>query len=235
MGSKVLLLWLEGPMQSWGTSRTPLQRMTGQYPTKSGIWGMIFNALGWYGRQKEALRKIHDLPVRILGYQKSSVPILRDYQTMGGGFDENDPWQSVMTPRCENGKKPVNVGGTRIIVKHYLADARFAAFVRVPEEWADEIAEALVNPAGTLYLGRKACIPSAPLFAGLWESETEAEKRLEAYLKELDPETERRPVFEVREVGRYDPDGEVLLDNPTAFGGISECSPRYVAVRRLAA
>lgn len=230
--AKVLLLWLEGPMQAWSTSSALYRRPTEMFPTKSALWGMLFNALGWYGKQKKALAKVQHLPVRILGFQAPEQPVLRDYQTIGNGWDESDPWQNMMIPKREDGKKCVG-GGSKIVVKEYLCDARFAAFVSVPNDWEDALRSALANPAGSLYLGKKACLPSSPVFAGIYDSQTEAEAGLAVFLRErFETDEPVKPVFSVEEADKYDPDGISIMDNPMAFGGVTECGPRYVVVRQ---
>ena len=231
--AKILLLWLEGPMQAWSTSSALYRRPTEMFPTKSALWGLIFNALGWYGRQKEALARVRHLPVCIYGYQAPALPVLRDYQTIGIGWDESDPWESMMVPKKENGTKS-NGGGGRIVVKDYLCDARFAAFVSVPSDWEDDLRRGFANPAGTLYLGKKACLPSAPVYAGIYGTRKEAEAGLAAFLRyRYESEEAEEPFFSVEEADKYDPNGIMIADNPTAFGGVTECAPRYITVRRI--
>lgn len=43
-------MWLEGPLQSWGVNSKYGRRDTLQFPTKSGILGIILCAMGKGGR-----------------------------------------------------------------------------------------------------------------------------------------------------------------------------------------
>lgn len=46
MSQPYLLLWLEGPLQSWGHDSRFGRRETLHFPTKSGVLGMVCAALG---------------------------------------------------------------------------------------------------------------------------------------------------------------------------------------------
>ena len=48
-----ILMWLEAPLQSWGVNSKYQRRDTLNFPSKSGIMGIILSALGKTGEQKE--------------------------------------------------------------------------------------------------------------------------------------------------------------------------------------
>jgi CRISPR system Cascade subunit CasD len=87
--------------------------------------------------------------------------------------------------------------GTHIRYRHYLADAVYTLGVCVePEEeppTLDDLAQALKNPARPLFIGRKCCLPSTPLFLGL----TEASSALDALriLPRVERGSSRRPAL----------------------------------------
>lgn len=56
MDTAILRLTLSGPLQSWGDRSKFWNRQTQAFPTKSGIIGLIFCALGLGGPQKENLQ-----------------------------------------------------------------------------------------------------------------------------------------------------------------------------------
>lgn len=52
-----LLLWLEGPLQAWGHDSKFGVRNTLNFPTRSGILGLLCCAHGAGGEQREWLEK----------------------------------------------------------------------------------------------------------------------------------------------------------------------------------
>ena len=46
MSTSYLLLWLEAPLQSWGADSKFGRRDTLNFPTKSGVTGLLLCALG---------------------------------------------------------------------------------------------------------------------------------------------------------------------------------------------
>lgn len=227
---KVLALRLDAPLQAWCTDASFFGRKTEAWPSRSAVWGLICNAAGWYGSQKERLTRVADLPVTVLGCQSPNLPVLRDFQTIGSGYNEDEPWEDFMIPHRTDGQRPAGNSAARILVKEYVMDSVFGAFVTVPAEWADELARALQDPVGSPYLGRKCCIPAAPIFIGVYDAEDEA---IEAFRTEM-KERGRIPQFEVRECGKYDPDARVISDVPVEFGSKRKWRHRAVVVRTLA-
>ena len=53
--------------------------------------------------------------------------------------------------------------------RDYLQDACFTVFMSGPEEALRRCADALQSPKWPYFLGRKACVPTAPVFCGLTE------------------------------------------------------------------
>ncbi|APT93240.1 CRISPR-associated protein Cas5 [Corynebacterium phocae] len=135
----VLLLQLSGPLQAWGDSSRFVHRETRKEPTKSGIVGLLAAA---QGRPRAA--DVSDLVGLRFGTRVDQAGrLLKDFQT------EID-WR--------NGKaKPLTY-------RHYLADAKFLAGIEGTQEVIEGLAESIRNPGFPLFLGRRACTPSAPLF-----------------------------------------------------------------------
>ena len=59
---KFLTLWLEAPLQSWGCDSRFDARHTLDYPTKSGLYGLLLAASGDLGAQEELLGALADAP-----------------------------------------------------------------------------------------------------------------------------------------------------------------------------
>jgi CRISPR system Cascade subunit CasD len=178
-----LFLRLEGPLQAWGLRARWGERDTADAPSKSGVIGLLACALG-LRRDDPELRLLSDalrLGVRV------DLPgtRLRDYHTTGGGRYgdavhtggsrfHDDPYVGGVLSAEVDGKGRIKVkinAGTKepetdVSERHYLADASFLAAVQGPSELVARLAEAVQNPAWPCYLGRKACVPAAPLFAG---------------------------------------------------------------------
>src|SRR3954469_17094930 len=80
MGKPILLLRLEGPLQSWGTRSRWDVRDTAPEPTKSGIIGLLGCALGYplYDPRLEQLSNALRFGVRI----ENAGAVITDYQTV---------------------------------------------------------------------------------------------------------------------------------------------------------
>ncbi len=61
--TQYMLLWLEGPLQSWGGDSKFGVRDTLNFPTRSGILGLICCARGAAGPEVEWLAEMNNLPM----------------------------------------------------------------------------------------------------------------------------------------------------------------------------
>lgn len=155
--AKLLLMYLEGPLQSWGLRARWDVRDTGEEPTKSGIIGMLGCAFG-YKRGDRRLNELENalrLGVRV----ERTGSKLVDFQTVRG----------IM--RTADGRSKGKPGDPETIVspRTYLQDAAFLAVLDGPDTLLADCAEALQSPRWPIYLGRKACVPSRPVFETLTE------------------------------------------------------------------
>ena len=164
---RFLALRLEGPLQSWGFDSQYNRRNTSLMPTKSAIAGICCAALGLpRGSDKEKEFLASFVTVRMTSIAiprngtKKDLPVrrLQDYHTVqntrrASGAINND---CVLTNR------------------QYLTDAAFGVLLEGDAVLLVEIATALADPIWGIWLGRKTCIPSAPVFAGIKESREDA-------------------------------------------------------------
>jgi len=220
MRSRYLLLWLESPLQSWGHDSKFGRRDSLNFPTKSGIMGLVCCALGAGGEQKELLAEFSPLQQTILSFVRSRKQgeeevikldresLLRDFQMVGSGYDDKDPWQSLLIPKTRDGKKSVG-GGAKLTYRYYLQDAYFAVVLEIPKDKEDIITEAFKNPVWDLYLGRKSCVPTHFVYRDVFDSEDQAitaaqtiatEKELLEDFRVLDGEHEGHEVFSLTDV-----------------------------------
>lgn len=140
----VLLLRLAGPMQSWGTQSRFSIRETGLEPSKSGVIGLLCAALG---RPRTA--PLDDLTALRMGVRVDREGRLTyDFHTAqnllkaGGGIKDTEPSR-----------------------RYYLADARFLVALESTDlTLLHRLHTALYQPIWPLYLGRKAFVPSEPVW-----------------------------------------------------------------------
>ncbi len=162
--ANTLFLRLEGPMQSWGERGRWSIRDTAPYPTKSGVVGLLACALGY--NQDEPIRQLSEqieIGVRV---DQPGV-MMNDYHTVGGGYDSPQLLTAEGKPKKSSGKPH-----TEITERAYLHDASFRAAIRADANTIKQLADAVQNPYWVVYLGRKACPPSRPLFEGVGEYES---------------------------------------------------------------
>ena len=91
---------------------------------------------------------------------------MTDYHTVGARYDKEDPWQKRMIPTTADGKPR----GTDLTHRDYLSDSVFGAVLSGDDALVAEMAAALENPVWGVWLGRKSCIPTEPVFAGVFDS-----------------------------------------------------------------
>ncbi len=236
MADPWLLMWLEAPLQSWGADSRFGRRDSLDFPTRSGVLGLICCALGRGGEQREWLERMASYPQNVLAYVRAKTdterepekrmrePLLRDFHMVGSGYDDRDPWQTLLIPKTSEGKKAVG-GGTKMTYRYYLQDMAYAVVTPLPQEEAETIASALQNPCWDLYLGRKGCVPTDFIYRGLFASENEAESAAHAIARE------KGRVADFR-VLQGEHDGEVLTlnDVPIQFGPHKRYRDRQVTV-----
>jgi CRISPR system Cascade subunit CasD len=170
MGKPVLLLRLEGPLQSWGTRSRWDVRDTATEPTKSGIIGLLGCALGYpmYDPRLEELNAALRFGVRV----ENPGGVLVDYQTITdflptaeGSYRHSGVKTAASLERLRG--DPEVVPATIQSPRAYLEDAAFLAAFQQADSGAtllEECARALQNPKWPLFLGRKACIPTRPIY-----------------------------------------------------------------------
>ncbi len=140
-----LLLRLQGPMQSWGTTSRFDERDTQLEPSKSGVLGLLCAALG-----RDRSEPVEDLAALRMGVRvdREGVP-MRDYQTATGvliASGKPDLTRTVVSPRF------------------YLADAIFLVGLEGDDRsLLERLLAALRAPIWPLSLGRKSFVPGMPI------------------------------------------------------------------------
>ena len=179
-----LALRLEGPLQSWGFDSQYNRRNTGLLPIKSAIAGMCCAAFGYCRGSTEeqgflkrftTTKMIAFAIPKVIAQRsekhKLQVRRLQDYHTV-----QNLKKSCILTHR------------------QYLTDASFGVLLEGSTELLESITEALRDPVWGIWLGRKTCIPSAPVLAGLSPTKNEAlallvgDKPIEEFFRQEDVE-----------------------------------------------
>ncbi len=200
-----LLMRLQGPMQSWGTTSRFDERDTQLEPSKSGVIGLLCAALG-----RDRAEPIDDLAALRMGVRidREGVP-MRDYQTATG----------VM---AATGK--VDLNRTVVSPRFYLADAVFLVGLEGDRPLLEMIDEALWRPVWPLALGRKSFVPSKPVPLPDGVSSLPLHEALTTRPK-LCGGTE---VSVHRLLMEDEAEGAIRLDQPVAPFAIRRFGPRFV-------
>ena len=154
--NRLLFLRLEGPLQGWGEHSKWDYRDTALCPTKSGIIGLLACALG-LERGDPAIVTLHK-QIRLAVRTDRAGRLLTDFHTVHADADRGERIVAA------SGAKR---GDTIVTNRCYLQDASFLVAVSAPDSLIIQLDVALKNPRWPVYLGRKSCVPSVPVYAGL--------------------------------------------------------------------
>jgi CRISPR system Cascade subunit CasD len=235
-----LLLWLEAPLQSWGSDSKFGRRDTQTFPTKSGVLGLICAALGAGGEQRALLAEFAALRQTVVSFvrgkqtaggiiKQDREPLLRDFHMIGAGYDLNDPWQALLEPYKNDGKpRKSDGGGTKMTYRYYLQDAAFAVVLEAPPDQAEGIAQALQNPVWDIYLGRKNCVPTDFIYRGIFDNETAALEQADSIARQKNRMEDFRVLHGSHE-GQAD-EVFTINDVPLQFGEDKRYGDRQVSV-----
>jgi CRISPR system Cascade subunit CasD len=136
------------PLQAWDTQSNFGVRTTGREPSKSGIIGLLCAALG-----RPRTEPVDDLATLRMGVRADQEGhILRDWHTAG-----KDGYL----------KASGSIERTNLITstRYYLSDAAFLVGLESDDlVLLKTLHDALRHPRWLLFLGRKACPPSMPVY-----------------------------------------------------------------------
>ena len=167
----ILILRLDGVLQSWGERARWDFRDSNMFPTKSGIIGLLACALGLPRGNEQIIKLSNSIKMGVRADRSGLM--LEDYHTVTGerGFLFNTYGRS-------RGKE---VGPTIITPRQYIQDACFTVALSAEETILSECTWALQNPIWPIYLGRKSCVPSSPIFEKITDEYTSIFKALSSY------------------------------------------------------
>ncbi len=162
-----LILNLESPLMSFGGEAIDNYGVTRRFPAASMLTGLFANAMGWRRTERARHQRLQERLVFAARIEREPAGGLsmRDFQTAQLGANDKG-WTTLGVPEDRAGgastyKSPA------LRYRDYYADARVvvALHLRDPDEHPTlaDLAAALNEPARPLFIGRKSCLPSAPL------------------------------------------------------------------------
>ena len=204
-----LLLRLQGPMQSWGTTSRFDERDTQLEPSKSGVLGLICAALG-----RDRKEPLDDLVTLRMGVRvdREGTP-MRDYQTATGLL-------------LATGK--VDLNRTAVSPRFFLADAAFLVGLEGPAQGQLEgIQKALGSPVWPLALGRKSFVPGMPVLLKDGLRDQDLKSALDTYPRLAAPRRGQRE-DELRVMIEDPSEGSMRMDQPLGPFAERRFGPRFV-------
>lgn len=169
-----LMLTLEAPLMAFGGETIDNYGTSRWFPSSSMLVGLFANALGWRRVDRRWHQDLQDRLVYAARIDREPPHrlFLRDFQTAQLAKSDRG-WTTRGEPEGRDG------GGNTYKSPHlryrdYLADARVTAAVRLRNERdtpdINDIAAALDEPSRPLFIGRKPCLPSGRILAGIREA-----------------------------------------------------------------
>ena len=208
---RILYFKIAGVLQSWGEQSSWNVRDSAEWPTKSGIAGMIGAAAGWSYKDPRIGKLCENISI---GFKtrKSYLPQLVDFQTVNylGGV-------------LANGTKE-NRDGQKTIVQHkyYIMDKQFLVAISAGEEILDQIFSAMMDPKWAMHLGRACCTPSQPIIPVIAEYDS-----IEHALCSIPLYEDSEEVIQIEQLN-----GQRRVDVRQAVEG-KKYRERYVAVKAV--
>jgi len=167
-----LLLRLEGPLMSFGTTAVDHNRPVQAWPATSMLTGLLANALGWTRLQVEDLDALQARLRWAARIDRPGVPV-NDFQTAQLKKKDKGWTTRGAVEEREGGDDAYKSPHLRF--RDYRADASVLVALRL--EPADhpprlpDLAMALNAPRRPLFLGRKGCAPATRIVAGTVEAD----------------------------------------------------------------
>lgn len=155
-----LIFRLYGPLAAWGDIAVGEYRPSFAHPSKSAIIGLLAAALGIRRDEEDRQKKLAEacsFAVRV----DAMGTLLRDYHTTQ--VPSTRKGITHYTRRSELAGDDLN---TILSSRDYRCDAAYTVAVAIREGsayTAQKLADALLKPVFTLYLGRKSCPLALPL------------------------------------------------------------------------
>jgi CRISPR system Cascade subunit CasD len=168
-----LLIRLDAPLMSFGAPIVDQHGVTDDVPLPSMIAGLLANAFGFRRTDADRLQRLQDRLVLAARWDRPGER-MRDFQT--AELKANDRgWTTRGHPEGRTGGAGT-YAGKHIRYRWYQADGALTVALRLepvaePPSLRD-LSEALERPVRPLFIGRKSCLPAAPILSGFIEAAT---------------------------------------------------------------
>ena len=164
MDNRWLVLRLDAPLMAFGGILIDQVGPVRDFPAASMLTGLIGNAMGWHWSDRAEHQRLQDRLVFAARRDREGM-ILTDSQNVR--LQKSDTaWTTYGRPE---GRFGASYGAPHRRFRDYHADTSLRVVLHLARKEQDptleEVAVALDRPKRPLFLGRKPCIPSAPLLA----------------------------------------------------------------------
>jgi CRISPR system Cascade subunit CasD len=163
-----LRLHLAGPLCAYGGEAVDAAGVIADFPAASMLTGLIANALGWQRHHRAALAALQ-ARLHYAARIDHEGTRLTDFQTAKIGAADRG-WTTRGAPEGRAGGA-ATYNSPHIRRRDHDADKTVIVALRLDEPGEEptlaDIAAALDEPARPLFLGRKPCLPTARINAGL--------------------------------------------------------------------
>ncbi len=162
----IILLRFDAPMISFGRELVDNYGYIQPWPARSLMTGLLANALGYDHSEAEKLNQLQQRLIYALRCDKPGREFT-DFHTVDLGQKHlvNTGWTTRTRPIGRGG---ASGEATHIRYRHYYADSIYTLALTLKEPsqqpTMDRLQEALRFPARPLFIGRKTCLPAAPIF-----------------------------------------------------------------------
>ncbi|HRY16539.1 MAG: type I-E CRISPR-associated protein Cas5/CasD [Candidatus Competibacteraceae bacterium] len=164
---EILLLRFDAPLMSFGDVIVDHHNFTDRFPRLSLLTGLFGNALGYRHGDAAALERLQGR-IEFAARWEVEPTALVDYHTVDLGQLKmaGKGWTTRGIAEHREGGPDAKLG-THIRYRHYWANGLMTVTVTLTDDAEPSVATlaaALREPARPLFLGRKTCLPAAPLF-----------------------------------------------------------------------
>jgi len=179
--AEVLILRLDAPLMSFGAPTIDNLGRTARYPSRSMLTGLFANALGWQHGEWQRLEALQSR-LRWAARLDRDGEALTEYQTVDLGQPHLLTEGKAAVSWTTRGRIEERAGGpdarlgTHQRWRDHWADAHYTVAVRLEGDaeqdgvGIEDLARAVQRPMRPLFLGRKPCLPAAPLFVRLTQT-----------------------------------------------------------------
>jgi CRISPR system Cascade subunit CasD len=196
--TKILVLHFDAPLMSFGAPIVDQNGVIQPYPALSMLTGMVGNALGIDHSEFDRLQRLQERIQYAVREDKRGRKI-QDYQTVDLSkpyMDDDRAWTTWSELETRKGGSASS--GTHIRERDYWAEAAYTVLLSLdpPGEapTIDAVSDALQQPERPLFIGRKPCLPAAPMHVAC----TLADDWEEALMHAPRPRSIETPVSESR-------------------------------------